>query len=100
VPLTVRAGGHATRLPPSLDGMYLTHQGEGAYWAAGELTVRRATRVRIAVDAPQPSSLQRLLGVRRQVWLGGIAATRVAAPKTLAIGKACGRYVDHYTLAQ
>ena len=38
VPLTVRAGGNSTRLPPSLDGMYLTHQGQGAYWAAGSVT--------------------------------------------------------------
>jgi hypothetical protein len=99
VPLTVRAGGNSTRLPPSLDGMYLTHQGQGAYWAAGLVTLRRPTRVRIAVDAPEPSSFQRFLGARRQVWLGGIAATKVAPPRKLAIGDACGQYVDHYALA-
>ena len=98
VPLTVRAGGRSTRLPPSLDGMYLTHQGQGAYWAMGQVTLRRPARVRIAVDAPEPSSLQRFFGVRRQVWLGGIAATRAAPPRKLAIGGACGRYVDHYAL--
>jgi hypothetical protein len=99
VPLTVRAGGNSTRLPPSLDGMYLTHQGQGAYWAAGSVTLRRSARVRIAVDAPQASSLQRFLGVRRQVWLGGIAASRVVPPRKLAVINACGRYVDHYALA-
>jgi hypothetical protein len=99
VPLTVRAGGNSIRLPPSLDGMYLTHQGEGAYWAAGSVALRRPGRVRIAVDAHEPSSLQRFLGVRRQVWLGGIAATKVAPPRKVAIGNACGQYVDHYALA-
>ena len=97
VPLTVRAAGSSTRLPPSLDGMYLTHQGEGAWWAAGKLVLKRPTRVKVSVVAPQPSALQRLFGVRRRVWLGGIAATRATAPRRVAVGRACGRmYVDHY----
>ena len=30
------AAGSKVDLPPSLDGMYLTHQGQGAFWPAGE----------------------------------------------------------------
>jgi hypothetical protein len=99
VPLTVRAGGSSYRLPPTLDGMYLTHQGQGAWWDAGTVTVRRSQPVRVSVAAERPSWLQRLLGVRRQVWLGGVVASRAAPPQTLPIGQACGRYVDHYELA-
>ena len=79
--------------------MYLTHQGEGAWWDAGAFKLSRATRVRVSVIAAEPSSLQRLLGVERRVWLGGIAATRALPPRDVAVGAACDRYVDHYTLA-
>ena len=100
VPLTVRAGGASTSLPPTLDGMYLTHQGEGAWWAAGSVSLHRRTRVRVAVEAAKPGALQRFLGVTRRVWLGGIAATRIAPPRQVPVGKACGRaYVDHYVFA-
>ena len=99
VPLTVRAGASSVRLPPSLDGMYLTHQGEGAWWAAGSIRVRRAGPLKVAVITADPSSAQDALGVERRVWLGGIAATRAAAPQSVPVGGACGRYVDHYLLA-
>ena len=99
VPLTVTAGPSSVRLPPSLDGMYLTHQGQGAWWAAGTITVRGARPVTVSVNAARPSGLQRFLGVTRQVWLGGLAASRAAPPQSLPLGQACGRYVDHYQLA-
>ena len=35
--------------------------------------------------------------VRRQVWLGAIAATR-GGPRTVALGQACERFLDHYLL--
>jgi hypothetical protein len=80
--------------------MYITHQGQGAWWAAGSVTLRRPARIRIAVDAARPTALQRFFGVPRRVWLGGIAATRATPPRQVAVGKACGRaYVDHYTFA-
>ncbi len=41
VPLTVSAAGSKVELPPSLDGMYLTHQGQGAFWPAGEVRGQR-----------------------------------------------------------
>ena len=33
----LRARGLEAELPASLDGMYLTHQGQGAFWPAGEI---------------------------------------------------------------
>jgi hypothetical protein len=96
-PLTVSASGSKVELPPSLDGMYLTHQGQGAFWPAGEVRVRGRGPVPVTVDAARPSQLQRGLGVERRVWLGTLAATRPGA-KRVALHDACGQYVDHFTV--
>ncbi len=94
-PLTVRAAGSRVELPPSLDGMYLTHQGQGAFWPAGALRVRGGGPVTVTVDAARPSQLQRDLGVERRVWLGTLAATRPGT-RRVPLRDACGLYVDHY----
>jgi hypothetical protein len=74
--------------------MYLSEQGQGSFWRAG--TVRsNGGPVQIKVTAEQPSSFQNFVGVRRQVWLGSIAATR-GAPQTVPLHQSCARYVDHY----
>jgi hypothetical protein len=96
VPLTVEAAGASASLPPSLQGMYLTHQGQGSFWAAGEVEVRRHGPVKVTVEAAEPSGLQRALGVERRVWLGVLAATRAGPPTRTSLHGACGRYVDHY----
>ncbi|MGH2926554.1 MAG: hypothetical protein ACRDK1_11365, partial [Solirubrobacterales bacterium] len=70
VPLSVSAAGGHVELPPSLDGMYLTHQAQGAFWPAGTIRVRVAGPVTVRVRAANPTRLQRLVGVGRQVWLG------------------------------
>jgi hypothetical protein len=95
-PLTVEAPGLRAELGPSLDGMYLTHQGQGAFWPAGELEVTARRPVSVTVSAREPSSLQRALGVDRRVWLGTLAASRVGPPAQAPLTRACGRYVDHY----
>jgi hypothetical protein len=101
VPLKVTAAGLDATLAPSLDGMYLTHQGQGAFWPVGIVEVPRGHRpVAIDVDALSPSGLQDTFGVSRAVWLGEIAATRVDPlaedPQKSTLGDACGAYVDHY----
>jgi hypothetical protein len=53
--------------------------------------------VTITVSADRPSGLQRLLGVRRQVWLGPLAATRPGSAKR-PLRSACGTFVDHFTV--
>jgi hypothetical protein len=94
VPLVVSAGDGSFTLPPSLDGMYLSNQGRGSFWRAG--TVRSSGKpVTITVSAQKPGSFQRLVDVRRQVWLGSIAASR-GGPETLPLHHSCARYVDHY----
>jgi hypothetical protein len=97
VPLEVTAAGRSFTMPPSLDGMYLTEQGKGAYWPAGKLESDGGP-VTVTVTAKKPAGFQRLLGVRRQVWLGGLAATRPGS-KTIPLHDACGQFVDHFVVS-
>jgi hypothetical protein len=97
VPLTVEAGGSEVELPASLDGMYLTHQGEGAFWPAGEVRQEERGAVTVRVTAARPTARQRAVGVTRQVWLGGLAASQPGTEQ-VPMRDACGRYVDHFTL--
>ena len=69
----------------------------GAFWPAGGLRVTRPGPVTITITAAKPSGLQRLLGVRRQVWLGPLAATQPGSAKR-SLGSACGSFVDHFKL--
>jgi hypothetical protein len=94
VPLEVSAGEGSFTLPPSLDGMYLTAQGQGSFWRAG-MVHSTGGPVQIKVSAEEPSSFQRFVGVRRQVWLGSVAASR-GGPQAVALHQSCGRYIDHY----
>jgi hypothetical protein len=94
VSLVVTAGGRSFTLPPSLDGMYLSEQGKAAFWRAGTVRSRGGT-VKVTVAAQDPSSFQRFVGVRRQVWLGSIAATR-GGPRTAPLHDTCERFVDHF----
>jgi hypothetical protein len=97
VPLTVLYEGQPVAdLPPSLDGMYLSGAGRGAFWPAGEITAGDSGKVE--VRAADPTGLQDALGVPRRVWLGDLAATQVADPKAELMSGACDDYVDHFTL--
>ena len=96
VSLVVSAGGHNFTLPPSLDGMYFSEQGQASYWHAG--TLRSEGRLaKVTIAAKDPSELQRLAGVRRQVWLGSIAATR-GGPAKVPLPETCNRYLDHFVV--
>ncbi len=99
-PLEVEVDGEViAELPASLDGMYIDGAGRGAFWPAGEVD-SGSQPIDVVIRAPQPSGLQRALGVERRVWLGAIAASptanggRAAAPIKLA----CGLQTDHFRL--
>jgi hypothetical protein len=96
VSLEVSAGGRSFTLPPSLDGMYLSEQGKASFWHAGTVQSKGGT-VKVTVDASEPSSFQRFVGVPRQVWLGGIAATS-GGPHTVQLHATCRRFIDHYVV--
>jgi hypothetical protein len=94
VSITVHADGRSVTLPPSLDGMYIDHKGQGSFWAAGRVRSNGGA-VRVTVRAQQPTGLQRTFGVERQVWLGSLAATRPGS-RTTPLDNACGQFVDHW----
>ncbi len=96
VGLDLTAGNATKSLPPSLDGMYFSSPGRGAFWDAGALTVKRAGPVEVTVDAADPPLLSRLTGTRRRVWLGALAATKLQSTRTLPLAKSCGKFVDHF----
>ncbi|MQA74150.1 MAG: hypothetical protein GEU88_07405 [Solirubrobacterales bacterium] len=99
VPLHVQFDGETlARLPPSLDGMYLSGAGRGAFWPAGELRSGHPGAREVTVRALEPTGLQDAFGVERRVWLGDLAASPVAGAGEVPIARACGRYVDHFTL--
>jgi len=98
VALELEARGLRAELPASLDGMFGFAPGEGQFWPAGTIEVRRPERVRVSIHQAERTRLQRLLRVERRTWLGAIALTPVAAPDDAALAEACGRYVDRYRL--
>ena len=46
--------------------------------------------------AAEPGGLAETLGAPRRVWLGGLAATRMVAARTVSLARACGEEVDHF----
>jgi hypothetical protein len=96
VSLVVSAGGRSFTLPPSLDGMYLLEQGMASFWRAGTLR-SKGELVKVTVSAQEPSSFQRFVGVRRQVWVGAVAATRGGVTKT-PLHDTCNRFIDHFVV--
>ncbi len=99
VELHASAPGLATHMPPSLDGMYFTHAGQGAFWPAGELTLHHPETITLTIRGEDPPLLSRLSGATRRVWLGNVAASPTVASTTRPLRRSCGGYVDHYTLA-
>jgi hypothetical protein len=97
VPLTVIYDGEEVgRLPASLDGMYFDGAGRGAFWPVGEIELDPPASVMVVPE--EPNGLQDALGVPRRIWLGDLAVTPVGEPRTVALAKACGEFVDHFTL--
>jgi hypothetical protein len=97
-PIEVSAGGRTTVLPANLDRL-------GPLFAAGVTGGgRREVRIRVAA----PGAIARLLGARTATRaldsyanqpLGALVATRHGQPpRRVPLARACGRYVDSYTL--
>ena len=76
-------------LPASLEGMYLSGAGRGAFWPAGEIDRRVGRMPRSTVRAAEPNGLADALGARRLVWLGDLAA----APRRRRRGRRARRRV-------
>ncbi len=99
VPLEVVHDGEVVAsLPPSLEGMYLSGAGRGAFWPAGQIDAGGVAPTEIEVRAAEPEGLAGTLGASQRVWLGNLAASPVATPRVVVLDAACGEYVDHYEL--
>jgi hypothetical protein len=99
MPLTVLFDGEPVgELPPSLEGMYLDGAGGGAFWSVGEIDAGGSGEVEVV--PADPSGLGDALGVEQRAWLGGLAATPIERAEEVDLKDACGRYVDHFTLAR
>jgi hypothetical protein len=96
VPVLLQASGLDVELPASLEGMYGFEPGEGQFWPAGSITVRRPQAVRVTVRQGDRTWIERLLGVERRTWLGTLALSPGTHATEVALDDACGRYVDRY----
>ena len=100
VPLEVIYDGEVIAdLPPSLDGMYLSGAGRGAYWPAGEIERRRRRADRDRPSAPPIPAASPARSARRAA--SGSATSppaRWPSRAPCALAQACGEYVDHYEL--
>jgi hypothetical protein len=91
-------GSVVAELPPSLEGMYLDGAGRGAFWPAGEVDHADPGPIEVTVRATEPNGLADLVGAQRRVWLGDIAATPRDVTEDAELARACGLFVDHFTL--
>lgn len=87
--LEVSGAGMEARLPPRLSR-------PGPFWDVGEVDLPRAAAVTFELRLDDASPLYS----RAQTTVPGtLAATRVAAPRRVPLRRACGRYVDWYTVS-
>lgn len=97
--IELTAPGLSTELIPALDGQRpstISLANDGQFWPAGELVVEQAGPVTFRVQAPEPSSLQRLLGHRSPVHLGNLVAVPVGQQRKVPLSEVCGSWVDWY----
>ncbi len=88
------------KLPAALDGQrpnQLSLFNDGQYWPAGSVDLPRAARLRFTVSVDDPSTLQRLSGYGGEAFLGELTARPVGPERNVALKKACGSWVDHYS---
>jgi hypothetical protein len=97
VGLTVRAAGESFPLPAAMDGAIPFRLGQGPFWRVGEISSDGGP-VQIEVGADGLSTLQKLLGVGRRAAIGNVVATRTDPHREIPFRRACGTYVDHYTV--
>src|SRR3954447_19658254 len=100
-PLHLQASGPGLAEPFSQDlRTNLLFRGPSPYYPVGSLDVKSAGNVIVDVDVGDPPLVGRLLRTESKAYLSGLAFTRSEpARETIPLSKACGRYVDWYSLA-
>jgi hypothetical protein len=78
----------------------LLFRGPSPFYPVGTLEVKRPGEVVFDVSVDDPPLIGRLLHTESKAYLTGLAATRADPPRqSVALRRACGRYVDWYEVA-
>ncbi len=96
--LTLSAPGFQRELKPALDGQRpntISLANNGQFWPAGAYA-SDGGRVRFAIDAEEPSFLQRLSGYDDVAYVGNLVAVRAAERRVVPLSAACNGWIDSY----
>ena len=78
----------------------LLFRGPSPFYRVGRIEVDRPGAVAFEVSVERPPLIGRLLGTESRAYLGTLAATPAdPARETVALGEACGHYLDWYAVA-
>jgi hypothetical protein len=96
--LTLSARGFKQELRPALDGQRpntISLANNGQFWPAGVYS-SRGGRVEFAVEAEDPSFLQRLSGYDDVAYVGDLVAVRAGERRLVPLKAACDSWIDWY----
>ena len=96
--LTLSAPGFEQELVPALDGQRpntISLANNGQFWPAGAYHSRGGP-VRFAIDAEEPSFLQRLSGYDEVAYVGDLVAVRAGKRRIVPLAAACDSWIDWY----
>ena len=96
--LTLTAPGFEQELRPALDGQRpntISLANNGQFWPAGTYT-SRGGRIEFAIEAEDPSFLQRLSGYDDVAYVGDLVAVRAGERRIVPLSAACNRWIDWY----
>ena len=96
--LTLSAPGFEQELKPALDGQRpntISLANNGQFWPAGTYT-SASGRIEFAVEAEDPSFLQRLSGYDDVAYVGDLVAVRTGKRRIVPLGAACNQWIDWY----
>jgi len=96
--LTLSAPGFDQELTPALDGQRpntISLANDGQFWPAGTYS-SHGGKVRFAVEAAEPSFLQRLSGYDDVAYVGNLVAVRAGKRHIVPLNAACNSWIDWY----
>jgi len=96
--LSVTAPGLERELKPALDGQRpntISLANDGQFWPAGPYD-SPGGRVRIAIEAAEPSLLQRLSGYDDVAYVGNLVAVKAGKRRVVPLSAACNSWIDSY----
>ncbi len=96
--LTLSAPSFEQELRPALDGQRpntISLANNGQFWPAGVYT-SRGGQIKFAVEAEDPSFLQRLSGYDDVAYVGDLVAVRAGKRRIVPLSSACNSWIDWY----